>query len=501
MLFKFIFLKGGEKMKLILASYNVPFMKKIGVDFEGLGGEIVAYVSSEEDLLNELVKHPDVKGVLIQSNLAKKHNDMRLDYLVDLLIGIKAEKKFKDINFTILSEVQKGHPFLAELVEMGIYSIYCINQKNIKVDNLYQSFVQPTSFSEAIHFRNVDSTIPWRRNLQTARTVELKFQSENQEIVHEKAPSKLMSAVKKAISNKIGKQETVNTGEMVHEEDTDTSSNQEQLQQQDNEIVNEEPIEDLIVSEEVIKEDPKTSKVWNIKKNSEPPKFKPIGTMLISVCGVEEHLGSTTAAISIAKYLAEQNYSVALVEGNYSQDFDRIHALSEGEKAIFKEDAFKLKGIPHFKYRPEMDLDNIFTSYDYVILDLGRLSDSPLENEFGRAHIKYVICSGDEWKKHWIDSFNREYGHYEGVNYLVPGANEKAIEDLRIHIKNDDCLPFPTLESPYQLSEDDCIAISTILSECVETSKKSKNYEKYKTWSLVATSMLVIILGYLILFN
>jgi len=495
LLFKFIFLKGGEKMKLILASYNVPFMKKIGVDFEGQGGEIVAYVSSEEDLLNELMKHPDVKGVLIQSNLAKKHNDMRLDYLVDLLIGIKAEKKFKDINFTILSEVQKGHPFLAELVEMGIYNIYCINQKNIKVEHLYQSFVQPTSFSEAIHFRNVDSTIPWRRNMQTARTVELKFQSEKQEVVPEKPPSKLRGAFK-AISDKVGKRETVNTGEMVHEENTDTSSKQEQDKE------NEEPIEDLIVSEEEFKEDPNTSKVWNLKKNSETPKFKPIGTMLISVCGVEEHLGSTTAAISIAKYLVEQNYSVALVEGNYSQDFDRIHALSEGEKAaILKEDAFKLKGIPHFKYRSEMDLDKILTSYDYVVLDLGRLSDSPLENEFGRAHIKYVICSGDEWKKHWIDSFNREYGHYEGINYLVPGAHGKAIEDLRIHIKNDDCLPFPTLDSPYKLSEDDCIAISTILSECVETSKKSKNYEKLKTRLLVATSMLVIILGYYVLFN
>lgn len=478
--------KGGEKMKLILASFNVEFMKKIGNDFEKLGGEIVDYVSSDEDLLNALVKNPDVKGVLIQSNLAKKHNEMRLDYLVDLLTGIKAEKKFKDINFTILSDVQKGHPFLAELVEMGIYSIYCINQKNIKVDNLYQSFVQPTSFSEAIQFRNVDTSIPWRRNFQTTRTVELTFKSEEQEIVSEKPPSKLLDTFKKSFLKK-----------QVPENDEDPSPEKVPSSQLDEDPIEQIEKEDVEETEEV---PPANNKEWNIKKE-EPIKFKPIGTMLISVCGVEEHLGSTTTAISIAKYLTEQNYRVALVEGNYSQDFDRIHALSEGEKAIFKEDAFKLKGIPHFKYRSEMDLDKILTSYDYVILDLGRLSDSPLENEFGRAHIKYVICSGDEWKKHWIDTFNREYGHYDGINYLVPGAHVKAIEDLRIHIKNDDCLSFPILDSPYQLSEEDCIAISTILSECVDTSKKSKNYDKLKSVSLVVTSMMLLILGCYVLFS
>lgn len=491
-------------MKLILASYNIKFIKDLGTAFEKLGAKVVDYVSSEEDLLQTLIRNPDVEGILIHSNLAKKHEDMRLDLLVDVLTGIKAEKRFQGINFTVLSDVQKGHPFLAELVEIGIYSIYCRNQTNINVDSLYKSFKFPTSISEAMHFRNVDASIQWRRTIQTARTVELKFSSENG-LEGNKKSSLLNGAMK--IFSKKNKLDT----EIEESPKSDIEPDSEVIE--DNNLsrvevkkTNEDP--PIIQTtdsknEDVLNEQDtgKGSSGWNIQEKSLQKVFQPVGTVLIGVCGVEEHLGSTTAATAMANFLISQNHNVALVEGNFSQDFDRIHALSEGEQGIFNVNNFELLNIPHFKYRADMDLDKIMTSYDYVILDLGRLADSPLELEFGRAHVKCVVCSGDEWKQHWIDAFNREYGHYDGLNYIVPGAPDTVVKDLINRIDNENCMSFPILDSAYKLNESNKIEISSLLGKYMSVNKRKNGKEQLKTWSLVATTGMLISLVCYILFN
>jgi len=489
-------------MKLILASYNIKFIKDLGTAFEKLGAEVVDYVSSEEDLLQTLIRHPDVEGILIHSNLAKKHEDMRLDLLVDVLTGIKTEKRFQGINFTVLSDVQKGHPFLAELVEIGIYSIYCRNQTNINVDSLYKSFKLPTSISEAMHFRNVDSSIQWRRTIQTARTVELKFSSENN-LEGNKKPSILNGAMKIfSKKSKLGTENEVSP-ELVIESESEVV---EDLSKVEENKSNEVPpvIQTPDSKSEVILNEQDTGKGvsgWSIREKSEPKQYQPVGTVLIGVCGVEEHLGSTTVATALANFLISNNHNVALVEGNFSQDFDRIHALSEGERGIFNVNNFELRNIPHFKYRVDMDLDKIMTSYDYVILDLGRLSDSPLELEFGRAHVKCVVCSGDEWKQHWIDAFNREYGHNDGLNYIVPGAPDTVVKDLISRIDNENCLSFPILDSAYKLNESNKIEISSLLKKYMTVNKRKNGKEQLKTWSLLATTGMVISLVCYILFN
>ena len=119
-------------------------------------------VVSEEDLLKYLEESgEDVYGLIITSDLAKKLNDLRLDYLSNILLTLR--EKNPHIRIAILSSERVGHPFLAELVNMGIYNIFLKQDSKLSVQLILDVLEHGKSFGEASQFRKVDTGIPWRK--------------------------------------------------------------------------------------------------------------------------------------------------------------------------------------------------------------------------------------------------------------------------------------------------------------------------------------------------
>lgn len=216
-----------------------------------------------------------------------------------------------------------------------------------------------------------------------------------------------------------------------------------------------------------------------------------IGTVLIAVAGVRPHMGATYTSISIASYLEKLGHSVAIIESNNSQDFDRIHSLYEGEKIFLKKDHyFEIDGIHHYKYREVFNLNELYSLYEYVIMDFGDLQTATgYIDEFQRAHVRCVLCSGDEWKKQWIDEFlYRNNLDKTDCLFIIPSGTDDKRKNIREMLNYDGVLPFPTEENPYSPSREAEEVIIEVLGTYLKSPSRS-----FSKKALVITSVISVV--------
>lgn len=193
-----------------------------------------------------------------------------------------------------------------------------------------------------------------------------------------------------------------------------------------------------------------------------------IGTVLIGVAGVKNHLGATHTALSTARFLSKAGHSVVVVECNNSKDFDRIHTLYEGSKELLQHDTyFELAGVHHYKYRANFDLNKLYSMYEYVIMDYGDLQTATnYIQEFRRAHVRLVVCSGDEWKTHWVEQFLKvNQIEKSDCTFVIPSATKEKVKDYRSLIQYEDVYAFPTQDDPYKISRETEHLMTDLLGE------------------------------------
>ncbi len=423
-------------MKIIIATANTKFARDLKEQMQSLDVTVVEIVSCLEDLLESLQNHQDIDGILLKTDLSKKLQDPRLYYLSDVILSIRKNELFEKINFTILADFKAGHPFLAELVDNGVYSIFERDADNISVPILVETLRKPLSFSMAAKYRKVDPDIVWRRDLVKTETVRIEFANSDssQQSENVSDTGKANKENSDSESNKKGFNLPIpklNLSIPKFKKDVKPEDINRSLEEPNESIEDEEPV--------FITEQPKVEQV--------------VGTVLIGVASVAEHLGATNYAINTAKYLSEIGHSVALVEGNESLDFDRIHSLLEGVNAPLKTPEFEYEGIHHIKYRADLDLSRVFTNYDYVVMDVGYIKDSPYITEFRRSHVKCVIASADEWKFHWVEEFLLSNASLDDINFLIPCGSKDIVKDFKSRVKKYEVHSIPQ-QLPYKTTNE-----------------------------------------------
>ncbi|WP_066298068.1 hypothetical protein [Bacillus sp. FJAT-29937] len=423
---------------IIIATPNTVFATELKKQIETIdkSNRVEDVIVTDEDLIESLEKQNKriaFKGLIITSDIAKKNNQIRLEYLSDLLVTIR--ERYPDLVICLLSKEKTGHPFLYEIVQMGIYNIFLQNE-DLTINSILGVLDKPKSFSEISHLRNVDSLIPWRRLSYSPQSIEIKSngEEENSKEAEESNDRKL-----KVPNIKLPKLQN----KRVRQEKS-----------QDHELLDVELLDIPIEREVIIQE-------------------KIVGTVVIAVAGVAAHIGATHTSITIATYLKEQGHSIALVEANYTEDFDRIHALYEGEKHhIWQKSTFDLHEIDHYKFRDSMTLGEIFTGYEFVILDIGDLDSTPFYEEFFRAHVKVVVCSALEWKHHWIESFLENLPYQDDLNFVVPFATDDVVSDIEKIVGNYKVVSMPANKVPYECSTEAKNTVRTIMDGFLKSSDK-----------------------------
>ena len=435
MLFRF----GKERpLNLIIATSNVDFAKKLKDGFQDKGVNVLEIVTCLEDLFGILAEQKDIDGILLKTDLAIKGNDHRLEMLSDSILSLRKTPEFESIVFSILTDYPEGHPLLAEFFGMGIYNFFsrgtCFN-----IDNLIRSFENRMSFSIAVKFRDANPEFPWRRKITNPQTFHVKFEN-NQK--HEVADNKDLETIEK---------ETIEV-ESQPKERKSLKFPQINIPMPKIEKVKESQLEEEWFLNNQLEQ--KESKIYS----------SVVGSVIISVAAVKEHMGATNTAINIAKYLKESGHDVALVEANKSLDFDRIHSLKEAEKLAIDDMEFSFQGIDHFKYRDGFDVGRIYQMYQYIVLDIGVIEDSPYKDEFARSHIKLVTASGDEWKHYWIEEFLLNH-QFNDLIFVLPCSNKSVAEDVSYRVQDYYVYSLEKNESPYIVPADSATVYERILKD------------------------------------
>lgn len=220
-----------------------------------------------------------------------------------------------------------------------------------------------------------------------------------------------------------------------------------------------------------------------------------IGTVLIGVAGVSENAGCTNTAISIAKVLSDKGHSVALVESNTTSDFDRIHSLYEGMKTQLADENFEIYGVQHYKNRSSLDLDEIFSTFEYVVMDYGHIESALNVEQFKRSHLKMILCSADEWKFYQLKEFEQRYVIDDSYCFIVPNANRSKEDLLTEQLKLKQVYAYPQMDNPYEPPKELIHMMPYLLGEFLKEPIKSNKANIFITGFVsVVVTLLVVLL-------
>lgn len=158
-------------------------------------------------------------------------------------------------------------------------------------------------------------------------------------------------------------------------------------------------------------------------------------TVSIGVVGTERHIGATTLAINLTKYLSElTNIKACYIENNNHQSVSHI---AESSEAIRFEDMKKVnfKGIDLFS-KPKNMSDILSNNYNFYIYDYGALNEMTEEEKmsFLTRDLKLVVSGNKLWElPNLINTFQiigTDINTYLVFNF----AKESEKENFRISL-------------------------------------------------------------------
>lgn len=122
-------------------------------------------------------------------------------------------------------------------------------------------------------------------------------------------------------------------------------------------------------------------------------------TVNIGIVGTERHIGATTVAINLSKYLSElTNIRACYIENNTHSS---IINLIENKEAIYVENSNKItfKGVDMF-FKPKNMSDILSNNYNFYIYDYGALNEMNEEEKmnFLTRDLKIIVTGNKAWE-------------------------------------------------------------------------------------------------------
>jgi hypothetical protein len=122
-----------------------------------------------------LEKAEDWETLIITEKIKNDNKDPSggLVEMLSLLETIRSEKRLSHLNIIMLTDLPHRHPFLRQMVLLGIYNL--LNGSGISVSEVIQKISKPNTYADAQHFLDSDLSIPWARSVEkhplTAKTI------------------------------------------------------------------------------------------------------------------------------------------------------------------------------------------------------------------------------------------------------------------------------------------------------------------------------------------
>ncbi len=144
-------------------------------------------------------------------------------------------------------------------------------------------------------------------------------------------------------------------------------------------------------------------------------------TVTIAVCSTERHLGATTQAINMTKYLSELlNIKACYIENNNHNSIIEIYNTSNKEDVTYYENAGKIEyeGVEMFMKSNIGEIMN--NNYDFYIFDFGsmeEMTDNDINN-FLTKDIKFIVSGTKSWELRNLFEAFEKIGNDKSVNFI-----------------------------------------------------------------------------------
>ncbi len=141
----------------------------------------------------------------------------------------------------------------------------------------------------------------------------------------------------------------------------------------------------------------------------------------VGVCSTERHLGATTQAINMTKYLSELlNIKACYIENNNHNSIIEIYNTSNKEDVTYYENAGKIEyeGIEMFMKSNIGEIMN--NNYDFYIFDFGsmeEMTDNDINN-FLTKDIKFIVSGTKSWELRNLFEAFEKIGNDKSVNFI-----------------------------------------------------------------------------------
>lgn len=158
-------------------------------------------------------------------------------------------------------------------------------------------------------------------------------------------------------------------------------------------------------------------------------------TVNIGVVGTERHIGATTLAINLTKYLSElTNIKACYIENN---NHNSIINITENKEAICSENTNKIiyKGIDMF-LKPKNMSDILANNYNFYIYDYGALNELSEEEKmsFLTRDLKVIVSGNKVWEIPNLINCFQIIGEDISTYLVFNFAKENEKENFRISL-------------------------------------------------------------------
>ncbi len=475
-------------MSFLLAIGDRDFTEILRKNFIQGGLDVNENEVLHRNYLNEIIESEQPSTVVLHDVYLPSDTATQQDNEAEMLSLIEQWRSIYDGNLRVvyLCERERSDPFLAALVARNVLDIF--NSRIIPAQMLIEQLQEPPRYANVSKFGIGTLEL---------ESVDEDVEGESESIDEESSAEESNSVSKEERAKQLLSHFSTKAKSVV---DAGVDWNEQRRQQSAENRENRPPKPKAIKEPKV-----KTDELGDFLDLMPIPKevyqrSAVIGTVVVAVAGAKPHLGATHTSMSIASFLQHQGHSVALIEVNTSEDFERIHALYEGEQQYIRnQSVFEYDGIEHYKYREDIRLGEIMATYEYVVLDIGDIEETSYYQEFLRAHVRVLLTSAFEWKQHWTDDFCKKVADYEHYSFVLPFADRANVKSMEERLPDLRFIPFPSSPNPYKVDGETEDAVRTLLNGFLKEPLRNTAKRTIVAASVASAVITAVVIGAFVL--
>lgn len=204
----------------------------------------------------------------------------------------------------------------------------------------------------------------------------------------------------------------------------------------------------------------------------------------IGIAGTQHHIGVTSQAIAVTKFLNDIQMNACYIQANKSEDIDTLETFFDVE---VKEGFISLNGID--MYQKDKTINAMDYGYDFYIYDMGVLSELSDIDSFIMKDVKIIVGGTKSWEQNNLMSVFELLGDSININYIFNFTSGSTKDEVARNMGKlgaktyfSNYMPDPFIvdsnEKEYHELLNDYIAEKSIKTEIIPIEKKKGFFEK-----------------------